>query len=140
MTTKAQRPAKALKRPGTVKASVVHPAAAPKSVSQLAVPTITHLGLATRLAHSPENNLIDRPNRDGVPAPFTGRNAAASDQTVNDDDVLLVSPNRGRRKLGIGRSKMAAMIATGEIKSVLIGRSRRIPISEIWRIAKHGCR
>jgi excisionase family DNA binding protein len=104
---------KAPKPPKAVKLPAALQASAPKFVSRPSVPVITHFERAARLA--------------------------ASDKANTDDESVLVSPARGRRKLGIGRSKMAEMIATGEIKSVLIGRSRRIPISEIWRIAKHGC-
>jgi hypothetical protein len=66
-------------------------------------------------------------------------NTDNTDNTNTNTNVLLVSPARGRSALGIGRSKMAEMIATGTIKSVLIGRRRLIPIGELQRIAKHGC-
>jgi hypothetical protein len=55
------------------------------------------------------------------------------------DDRLLVSPADGRRKLGIGRTMMAELLAMGTIKSVLIRRRRLIPVAELRRIAKQGC-
>ena len=38
--------------------------------------------------------------------------------------------------LGIGRSKLHQMISSGEIVSVKIGRSRRVPLNEIVRYQK----
>lgn len=40
---------------------------------------------------------------------------------------LLLRPEEGARSLGISRSRMFALIAAGQIETVLIGRSRRIP-------------
>jgi excisionase family DNA binding protein len=33
--------------------------------------------------------------------------------------------------LGLGRSKIYQLIMTGELKSIVIGRSRRVPVSAI---------
>ena len=43
-----------------------------------------------------------------------------------DAETLLFKPEQGALVLGIGRSKIFELMATGEIPSVRIGRSRRI--------------
>lgn len=40
---------------------------------------------------------------------------------------LLLPPEDAARELGIGRTQIFALIKDGEIESVKIGRSRRIP-------------
>lgn len=40
---------------------------------------------------------------------------------------LLLPPEDAARELGIGRTQMFALIKDGEIDSVKIGRSRRVP-------------
>lgn len=40
---------------------------------------------------------------------------------------LLLKPEEAARQLSIGRTKVFALMETGEIRSVKIGRSRRIP-------------
>ncbi len=42
-------------------------------------------------------------------------------------DPLLYKPEPAAEALGIGRSKLFELIAAGEIETVQIGRSRRIP-------------
>jgi excisionase family DNA binding protein len=44
-------------------------------------------------------------------------------------DRLLLTPTEAADVLGIGRTKVFALIATGELKSIKIGRSRRVPIA-----------
>ncbi len=39
---------------------------------------------------------------------------------------LLLSPVETAELLGIGRSKVFALLATGELRSIRLGRSRRI--------------
>lgn len=39
---------------------------------------------------------------------------------------LLLTPEQAKEQLGISRTKLFALIASGEIKSVKIGKSRRI--------------
>src|SRR4051794_40788 len=41
--------------------------------------------------------------------------------------VLCVTPEEAGRRLSISRSMIYRLIAVGELRSVLIGRSRRIP-------------
>jgi excisionase family DNA binding protein len=42
-------------------------------------------------------------------------------------EQLLYKPEDGAAKLGISRSKFFELIASGEIETVQIGRSRRVP-------------
>ena len=46
---------------------------------------------------------------------------------------LLVKPDEGARLLGIGRSKMYALLATGVIPSIKVGGSTRIPADALRR-------
>jgi excisionase family DNA binding protein len=43
----------------------------------------------------------------------------------------LLTPEQGADQLQVGRTRMYALIKSGEIKSVKIGRLRRIPASAI---------
>jgi excisionase family DNA binding protein len=47
------------------------------------------------------------------------------------DDQLLFSPERAADKLEIGRTRMFALLKSGELQSVKIGRSRRIPATAL---------
>lgn len=42
-------------------------------------------------------------------------------------EMLLYSPQEAAGLLGIGRSQMFELIASGEVESVKIGRRRKIP-------------
>ena len=42
-------------------------------------------------------------------------------------DAILLRPEEAAHALGIGRAKVYVLIATGELRSVKIGGSRRIP-------------
>jgi excisionase family DNA binding protein len=46
-------------------------------------------------------------------------------------DRLLLRPEEAARALGIGRSKLFLMLATGELPVVRIGRSTRIPTAAL---------
>ncbi len=54
------------------------------------------------------------------------------------DDRKLLSPNNAARVLDISRSKLYALMKTGELKWVPFGADRRIPVDEIDRIVKNG--
>lgn len=43
------------------------------------------------------------------------------------DTALLLTVEEAARRLGIGRTMMFRLISTGAVKSVYIGRLRRIP-------------
>jgi hypothetical protein len=44
---------------------------------------------------------------------------------------LLISVNRGRRRLDLGHTKTWALIASGEIETVHVGRKRLIVVSSL---------
>ncbi len=44
---------------------------------------------------------------------------------------LLLSPEEASRVLGISRSKLYQLMAKGEIPSITVGRSRRVPTAEL---------
>ena len=46
---------------------------------------------------------------------------------------LLLRPEEGAEAIGVSRARMYELIAEGRIKSIKIGRSRRIPIAELSR-------
>lgn len=48
-------------------------------------------------------------------------------------EPLLLSPQQAGEMLGIGRTQLYKMVADKELKSVKIGRLRRIPASEVRR-------
>jgi excisionase family DNA binding protein len=47
--------------------------------------------------------------------------------TVPDPTLVALTVEEAARRLGVGRTTMYALIASGEIPSVTIGRLRRIP-------------
>lgn len=46
---------------------------------------------------------------------------------------LLVRPEEGAEILGLTRTRIYALIASGRLRSVKVGRSRRIPMEDIER-------
>ncbi|MER7129426.1 helix-turn-helix domain-containing protein [Streptosporangium saharense] len=44
---------------------------------------------------------------------------------------LLVSASEASQMLGIGKTKIYELMASGELRSVKIGRSRRIPVEAL---------
>jgi excisionase family DNA binding protein len=65
----------------------------------------------------------------------TGRKSATSPMTAERPARLLYSIKHAAEKLDLGVSTIWSMIARGEIRTVQIGRSRRIPDEELKRIA-----
>jgi len=53
-------------------------------------------------------------------------------------DRLLYDMKEARVRLKVSRSKMAQLVATGNIKSIKIGRLRRIHRDELERFARRG--
>lgn len=57
-------------------------------------------------------------------------------------DQLLLRPEEAAKALGLGRSKVFELMASGAIASVRIGRSRRIPRAALTdyveRLASNG--
>jgi excisionase family DNA binding protein len=50
---------------------------------------------------------------------------------MTDQSPLLLSPERVSERLDMGRTKVYQLIATGELESVKIGRSRRVPADAV---------
>lgn len=46
-------------------------------------------------------------------------------------DQILLAPERAAEQLGVGRTTIYALIASGDLESVKIGRSRRIPVDAL---------
>lgn len=51
----------------------------------------------------------------------------ASTSTTPDPTLVALTVEEAARRLGVGRTTMYALLASGEIPSVTIGRLRRIP-------------
>jgi excisionase family DNA binding protein len=47
------------------------------------------------------------------------------------DDQLLVTPEEAARRLSLGRTTIYELMASGELRSVNVGRCRRVPVSEL---------
>jgi len=43
------------------------------------------------------------------------------------EELILLTPERAAERLDLGRTKVYELMASGELESVRIGRSRRIP-------------
>jgi excisionase family DNA binding protein len=46
-------------------------------------------------------------------------------------EQLLLTPEEAAQALGIGRDRIFRLIASGEIKSIKIAKSRRIPVEAL---------
>lgn len=57
---------------------------------------------------------------------------------MQTEDKKLYSPNRAALVLELSRSKVYDLMKTGKLRFVLIDSDRRIPASEIDRIAREG--
>jgi excisionase family DNA binding protein len=44
---------------------------------------------------------------------------------------LLLRPEEGADAIGVSRARFYELLAEGQLKSIKIGRSRRIPVSEL---------
>jgi excisionase family DNA binding protein len=47
------------------------------------------------------------------------------------DSPLLLTPEHAAIRLGVGRTTVYALMTSGELQSIKIGRSRRIPASAV---------
>lgn len=54
-----------------------------------------------------------------------------STTTNGPTDRLLLTVSEAASCLGIGRSTLYELVASGEIESVTIGRSRRVPVASL---------
>ena len=63
-----------------------------------------------------------------APAGLEHQNA---DVTVQPDERLLLSVDEAAHRLSIGRSLLYELLAAGEIRSIHVGRLRRVPIAAL---------
>ena len=59
--------------------------------------------------------------------------AAGTDFADLDDDLRLVTLPDAARLVSVSRGSLYDLLTTGELASVHIGRSRRIPVGELRR-------
>ena len=57
---------------------------------------------------------------------------------MKDDGKKLLSPIHAAQALDISRSKVYQLMKIGALTYVLIGADRRIPVSEVERLAANG--
>ncbi len=50
-------------------------------------------------------------------------------ETARDQPALLLRVEEAGKRLGIARTSMFRLIATGEVTSVQVGRLRRVPVT-----------
>lgn len=48
-----------------------------------------------------------------------------------DTTLILLTVEEAARRLSIGRTKMFALIRTGEVETVPVGRLRRVPVTAL---------
>jgi excisionase family DNA binding protein len=46
---------------------------------------------------------------------------------------LLLRPEEAAHAIGVSRARFYQLLATGEVKSIKVGRSRRVPVAELTR-------
>jgi len=44
---------------------------------------------------------------------------------------LVLTPNQSAEAIGVSRSKIYELLRSGELRSIKIGRSRRVPIEDL---------
>jgi excisionase family DNA binding protein len=49
---------------------------------------------------------------------------------------LLLTPEEAADRLGIGRTQLFALLRRGEILSISLGKSRRVPVVELERFVQ----
>lgn len=54
-------------------------------------------------------------------------------KSATSSTPMMLTAEQAARELGIGRTRVFALIAAGDIRSVKIGASRRIPRTEVAR-------
>lgn len=61
-------------------------------------------------------------------------------RTALEAGRLAYSPAEAANSIGVARQTIYNLMQRGELRSVKIGRSRRIPASEVERLASEGTR
>ncbi|MGE3810586.1 MAG: helix-turn-helix domain-containing protein [Candidatus Nanopelagicales bacterium] len=62
---------------------------------------------------------------------ITPRTPANADQSIDVVAPILLTPEQAARALGLGRTTIYALLRDGELRSVRLGRSRRIPYASL---------
>jgi excisionase family DNA binding protein len=57
---------------------------------------------------------------------------------MNDPKPVLLSPIHAARALDIGKTSIYALMRRGAIGYVIVGTERRIPMTEVQRVAAQG--
>jgi excisionase family DNA binding protein len=58
----------------------------------------------------------------------------------HDKDRLAYRVQPFCKGIGIGRTKFYELVATGKIKTIVIGGRRLIPADEVQRLVREGCK
>ncbi|MFE9827129.1 helix-turn-helix domain-containing protein [Streptomyces halstedii] len=67
----------------------------------------------------------------GVPAQRLRTLVLEHTEPTSDAPLVALTVEEAARRLGVGRTTMYALIASGEVGSVLIGRLRRVPVEAL---------
>ncbi|WP_448060652.1 helix-turn-helix domain-containing protein [Cellulomonas hominis] len=75
-------------------------------------------------------------------APRAPREPVAADSqiinvTIENDEKLLLTVVEAAHRLGIGRTLMYELIDSGEVRSVHIGRLRKVPVESLSEFVEH---
>ena len=89
--------------------------------------TLTRLLLAAPTGgHDDDDNLLPTPPASACPSDH-----CSTPRTRPPTTALLLTPEEAARRLSIGRTTIYALMASGDLPSVTIGRCRRIPVSAL---------
>lgn len=67
---------------------------------------------------------------DGVPGGYAA-NAGSEQPRDESEGKLLLTPEEAADRLSLGRTKLYQLISSGALKSVRIGKSRRVPAAAL---------
>jgi hypothetical protein len=68
----------------------------------------------------------------------TAANMPAPKLAPSEIEIISVPPKVGAKMLGVGKTTMAALIRSGAVKSIKIGKARRVEVASIRRLAAEG--
>jgi excisionase family DNA binding protein len=72
-----------------------------------------------------------------APAASEGQPVSTATLTAEDTTLLLLTVEEAARRLSIGRTLTYALIASGELASVPVGRLRRVPTEALSEYITH---